>query len=258
MDLMNTDMFQIINSGQTLLTEHHQYFLYQLLRGLKYIHSANILHRDLKPGNLLLNANCDLKIGDFGLARVLNPDNPYEDLSEYVATRWYRAPEVLLIYEEYGPPMDIWSVGCILAELMKRKPLFKGTSPLNQLETINAVIGSPTEEDLELCTNHKARAFMRTLPLVPRRDSAALFPGADPDEADLLTKMLEWDPRKRITIDDALEHPFVASLHDPFDEPVGFPLPGFEFERDDITMEELKWLIWQEVVSRHPDFQTPE
>jgi mitogen-activated protein kinase 1/3 len=255
MDLMDTDMFQIINSGQALLADHHRYFIYQLLRGLKYIHSANVLHRDLKPGNLLLNANCDLKIADFGLARVLNPDNPEEDLSEYVATRWYRAPEILLIYADYGPGMDLWSVGCILAELIQRKPLFKGSSTINQLTVINEIIGSPTDEDLELCTNGKARSFMRSLPRIPPRDMATLFPGANPEAIDLIAKLLVWDPRKRISVEEALEHPFVQHLHDPFDEPVGYPIPGFEFEREDITMEELKWLLWQEVVARHPEFQ---
>ena len=248
MDLMDTDMYQIINSGQPLLKDHVRYFVYQTLRGLKYIHSANILHRDLKPANLLLNANCDLKIADFGLARVKDPENGNEFLSEYVATRWYRAPEVLLNYDTYGPAIDVWSVGCILAELILRHPLFPGQSTMNQLAIINNVLGSPTEEDLEECTNPKARAYMESLPKRTKVPLAQLLPGVDADVLDMIEKMLTWDPRKRMTVEEGLEHPFVASLHDPMDEPITFPLDEFEFERPDITMAEMKELMWKEVL----------
>lgn len=110
-----------------------QYFLYQLLRGLKYVHSANVLHRDLKPSNLLLNANCDLKICDFGLARTTSEA---DFMTEYVVTRWYRAPELLLNCTEYTAAIDIWSVGCILMELIKREPLFPGRDYAQQLGLI--------------------------------------------------------------------------------------------------------------------------
>lgn len=113
-----------------------QYFLYQLLRGLKYVHSANVLHRDLKPSNLLLNANCDLKIGDFGLARTTSET---DFMTEYVVTRWYRAPELLLNCSEYTAAIDIWSVGCILGEIMTRQPLFPGKDYVHQLRLITEV-----------------------------------------------------------------------------------------------------------------------
>ena len=256
LDLMDTDMYQIINSQQPLLVDHHKYFIYQLLRGLKFIHSAGILHRDLKPGNLMLKANCDLKIGDFGLARVANSnDETTELLSEYVATRWYRSPEVLLNYETYGTPLDMWSVGCIIGELINRKPLFPGTSPLNQLQYIVNVIGSPTEEDLEECKNVKAREFMNNIPYKPPVDFNELFPGADPQEVDLVANLLKWDPRKRMNVEEALEHPFVADLHDPFDEPVSYQIEEFEFERPDITIAELKQLLWEEFLKFHPQMQ---
>ncbi|KAL7593151.1 hypothetical protein Lser_V15G34051 [Lactuca serriola] len=105
------------------------YFLYQLLRGLKYIHSANVIHRDLKPSNLLLNANCDLKICDFGLARTSVENN---FMTEYVVTRWYRAPELLLNSSDYTVAIDVWSVGCIFTELMNKKPLFPGKDIVHQ------------------------------------------------------------------------------------------------------------------------------
>lgn len=138
-ELMDTDLHQIIRSNQALSEEHCQYFLYQILRGLKYIHSANVLHRDLKPSNLLLNANCDLKICDFGLARVTSET---DFMTEYVVTRWYRAPELLLNSSDYTAAIDVWSVGCIFMELMDRKPLFPGRDDVHQLRLLMEVSDS--------------------------------------------------------------------------------------------------------------------
>ncbi|KAJ6972388.1 mitogen-activated protein kinase [Populus alba x Populus x berolinensis] len=135
-ELMDTDLHQIIRTNQLLTDDHCRYFLYQLLRGLKYVHSANVLHRDLKPSNLFLNANCDLKIGDFGLARTTSET---DFMTEYVVTRWYRAPELLLNCSEYTAAIDIWSVGCILGEIMTRQPLFPGKDYAHQLRLITEV-----------------------------------------------------------------------------------------------------------------------
>ncbi|XP_012567902.1 mitogen-activated protein kinase 4 isoform X2 [Cicer arietinum] len=132
-ELMDTDLHQILRSDQPLNLDHCQYFLYQLLRGLRYVHSANALHRDLKPSNLLLNGNCDLKIGDFGLARTTSET---DFMTEYVVTRWYRAPELLLNCSEYTSAIDVWSVGCIFAEIMTRKTLFPGKDYVHQLRLI--------------------------------------------------------------------------------------------------------------------------
>lgn len=121
-----------------------QYFLYQILRGLKYIHSANVIHRDLKPSNLLLNANCDLKICDFGLAR-LSAENEF--MTEYVVTRWYRAPELLLNSSDYTAAIDVWSVGCIYMELMNRKPLFPGKDQMHQMRLLIEVKKEKKKKD---------------------------------------------------------------------------------------------------------------
>lgn len=252
-DLMETDMRRVIMQNPQLMPEHHRYFLYQILRGLKYIHSANVLHRDLKPSNLLLNSDCDLKICDFGLARVLDPAEGI-DLSEYVETRWYRAPEVLLCYDKYGPAIDIWSVGCILAELILRRPLFPGQSTIDQLNLIVDVLGTPSEDDLVDCTNIKARAYMDGLPRKEKADMNQIFNGADPQEVDMIEKMLTWNPNNRMTVDQALDHPFVENLHDPFDEPVTYPFEDFEFESPNLTMEEVKDLMWKEILKFHPEF----
>lgn len=124
--LMEADLNQILKSGQQLTSQHYQYFLYQILRGLKWMHSANILHRDLKPGNLLVNSDCELRICDFGLARGETVDSGPLTNTEYVATRYYRAPEVVLSPKHYSKAIDLWSVGCIFGEMLIGKVLFKG------------------------------------------------------------------------------------------------------------------------------------
>jgi serine/threonine protein kinase len=253
-DLMELDMHHVILENPDLQTDHHRYFIYQILRGIKYVHSANVIHRDLKPGNLLINSDCELKICDFGLARVANPDDGPEFLSEYVTTRWYRAPEVLLGYNKYNNSIDMWSIGCIFAELIARQPIFPGQNVLEQLGLIVRVLGSPTDEDLRDCIHPKALEFMRSLPYCEKQSFSDLFPTVDPEAIDLLGRMLVWDPAKRISVEDALSHPFLAKYHDPFDEPVAFPLEDFEFEQPTMSMQDLKIFMWKEVLKFHPEY----
>jgi mitogen-activated protein kinase 15 len=129
---MECDLHYLVTQGR-LHARHRKYLVYQLLLGLKYIHSASLLHRDLKPSNLLVNSACLLKIADFGLVRTLEADNEDELLTQEVATRWYRAPEVLLGSRSYSFPADLWSVGCIVGELLLGRPLFQGDSTRSQL-----------------------------------------------------------------------------------------------------------------------------
>lgn len=150
-EFMETDLHRIIYSKQPLTSDHAQYFLYQILRALKYIHSANVLHRDLKPSNLLVNSNCDLKVCDFGLARGVLSDEEMIGrprnallLTEYVVTRWYRAPEIMLACHEYAKPVDVWSVGCIFAELLGRKPYFPGDDYIDQVSFEGEIISLGT------------------------------------------------------------------------------------------------------------------
>ena len=190
------DLDRIISSSQALSDEHTQYFIYQTLRALKFIHSANVLHRDLKPSNLLVNSNCDLAVCDFGLARGVAED---ETLTEYVVTRWYRAPELLTEAQKYGPGVDIWSMGCILAEVINRKPLFRGRDYMNQLEVIISVIGTPTGEDLDFITNDAARKHIQNMPYSEKVPLAKVLPKASALALDLIEKMLVFNPNKRIT-----------------------------------------------------------
>ncbi|CAK8539356.1 unnamed protein product [Lathyrus sativus] len=249
-ELMDTDLHQIIRSNQPLNLDHCQYFLYQLLRGLKYVHSANVLHRDLKPSNLLLNGNCDLKIGDFGLARTTSET---DFMTEYVVTRWYRAPELLLNCSEYTSAIDVWSVGCIFAEIMTRQPLFPGKDYVHQLRLITELIGSPDESSLGFLRSENAKRYLRQLPQFGKQNLSAKIPLMSAEPLDLLEKMLIFDPDKRITVDEALCHPYLSSLHDINDEPVT-PMPfSFDFEQPSCTVDHIKELIWRESVKFNPD-----
>lgn len=138
--------------------DHIQLFMFQILKGLTFIHSANVIHRDLKPGNLLLviivlcqNKNCLLKICDFGLARGFQFEE--EEKTEYVVTRWYRAPEVILNASQYTKAIDMWSVGCIAAELLGKTALFPGEDFLDQVQRIISVLGTPSSKDMKYISN---------------------------------------------------------------------------------------------------------
>ncbi|CAH2058125.1 unnamed protein product [Thlaspi arvense] len=231
--------------------DHENYFLYQILRGLKYIHSANVLHRDLKPSNLLLNANCDLKICDFGLARVTSES---DFMTEYVVTRWYRAPELLLNSSDYTAAIDVWSVGCIFMELMDRKPLFPGRDHVHQLRLLMELIGTPSEEELEFL-NENAKRYIRQLPPYPRQSITDKFPTVHPLAIDLIEKMLTFDPRRRITVLDALAHPYLNSLHDISDEPECTIPFNFDFEQHALSEEQMKELIYREALAFNPEYQ---
>ncbi|KAF4355936.1 hypothetical protein F8388_025939 [Cannabis sativa] len=245
-ELMDTDLHQIIRSNQTLSEEHCQ-----ILRGLKYIHSANVLHRDLKPSNLLLNANCDLKICDFGLARVTSET---DFMTEYVVTRWYRAPELLLNSADYTAAIDVWSVGCIFMELMDRKPLFPGRDHVNQLNLLMELIGTPSEAELGFL-NENAKRYIRSMTVQRRQSFTEKFPHVHPAAIDLVEKMLTFDPRQRITVEDALAHPYLTSLHDISDEPVCMTPFNFDFEQRALTEEQMKALIYQEAMAFNPEYQ---
>lgn len=248
-ELMECDMHQIIRLGQPLTDLHFQLFIYQVLCGLKYIHSADVLHRDLKPGNLLVNADCDLKICDFGLARGFSENIEQNSgfMTEYVATRWYRAPEIMLSFSNYTKAIDIWSVGCILGELLGGKPLFRGKDYVDQLNQILLILGTPRESTLTKIGSLRAQNYVRSLPIMRKRKFLELLPNANPLALDLLEKMLAFDPYERITVNEALKHPYLSVWQDPQDEPeceVKFNFKTFETVDD---IESMKQLIRKEV-----------
>ncbi|KAJ4509150.1 mitogen-activated serine/threonine-protein kinase [Exophiala dermatitidis] len=262
LQLMECDLAAIIRSGQPLTDAHFQSFIYQILCGLKYIHSANVLHRDLKPGNLLVNADCELKICDFGLARGFSQD-PEENagyMTEYVATRWYRAPEIMLSFQSYTKAIDVWSVGCILAELLGGRPFFKGRDYVDQLNQILHYLGTPNEETLSRIGSPRAQEYVRNLPYMPKIPFQRLFPQANPDALDLLDRMLAFDPSSRISVEEALEHRYLHIWHDASDEPACPKTFDFAFEVVD-DVQEMRKMILDEVMRfrhhvRHQPSQT--
>ncbi|OJA10680.1 hypothetical protein AZE42_01047 [Rhizopogon vesiculosus] len=269
MEPMEADLHQIIKSGQHLSNEHVQYFLYQILRGMKYVHSAAVIHRDLKPGNLLVNSDCELKICDFGLSRGFDsaPDEQVGHLTEYVATRWYRAPEIMLAFRGYTRAIDVWSIGCIFAELMLGRPLFKGKDYVDQLNKILDVLGTPEEDVINRIGSDKAQQYIRSLPVKKAVPLWKLLPTADIQALDLLQKMLSFDPSARISVPDALAHPWLASYHEESDEP---DCPT-KFEKwKDIekleTLEDFRKALREEIedyrmevrgITREPAVQSP-
>lgn len=176
-------------------------------------------------------------------------------LTEYVVTRWYRAPEIMLACQEYTSAIDMWSVGCIFAELLARSPLFPGEDYIAQLRLICDKIGRPSEKDLDFVTSERAKRFMASLPNKTPASFGDLFPvhRNETDALDLLRKMLEIHPKKRITIEKSLEHPFLESLHNVDDEPLNDSVFTFDFENDELSREKVKELIWEEIREYHPD-----
>jgi mitogen-activated protein kinase 1/3 len=371
-----SDLKKIIKSALYLNMLDVKLLVYHILCGLKYIHSCAVLHRDLKPGNILLDDNYQIKICDFGLARSVmkadeeeeieevkvpdtkktinkdkllenntlnkylgkgkgktdenslekknsekikksdktekntensdnsistesttktsvtkpkmltrkNPNKPTQMLSVHVVTRWYRAPELILIEKDYSSAIDLWSVGCIFAELMMmikenaatfvdRTPLFPGKFcfPLSppdrsnsikvnengfpvdksdQLNVIFDVIGTPTDEDMEFITDQNGILYLKSIKIRPKRDLKKKFPGSSDDSLDLLNKLLQFNPRKRVNVNEALEHPLFAEVRSPTKEiEADFNLE-FEFEKDEnLNMEKLRTLFIQVIKS---------
>ncbi len=209
-----SNLHKVTQSKQQFDKTHIKFFAYQLLCAIKYLHSASILHRDLKPSNILVNQNCEIRIADFGLSREAED----EELTQYVVTRWYRAPEIMLCNGIYSKAIDIWSIGCILAELLTKEPLFPGTDYISQLTLIIKLLGSPSEEDLSFVTNCRALKFLSQFQ--GERGSFAEFrkklPSDTPPELfDLLRRLLTFNPEKRITAAEALEHPYFFDFRDP-------------------------------------------
>ena len=228
-NLFETDMHGVIRSLNNITEQHFQFFIHQTLRALKYIHSANVIHRDLKPSNILVNSSCNIAVCDFGLGR--NASYSLRDpLTDYVVTRYYRAPELLCECPSYGKPVDIWSVGCIFAELVLKRPFFRGETPLQQLEQILNKIGAPACKDkLSFITNKIAlntiSSYQKESKNVPH--FGLNFPEGTPYLLlDLLKRMLQFNPDDRITVDEALNHPYLKI----FQQEIPIPLcPEFTY-----------------------------
>jgi serine/threonine protein kinase len=260
-DFMEADLRDILETSQLSLEDSHiQYFTYQLLLALHHLHGADILHRDMKPENILVNSDCQLRICDFGLARGCNFEIDPEDYqgttrlsTNYVQTRWYRAPELLLNSDRVGKAIDVWSVGCIMAELLNQgQVLFAGSSTQDQLCQIIKTMGTPEPESL-----HGSKAgieFIRRLEYVEPNEEWYLdiFPrhAVNPAALDLLGKLLQFDYKKRITTEEALQHEYFASLRGmkcPCDKIGKF---DFEFEKNLMVADKEDLLLYGSKVKR--------
>lgn len=219
-DFMETDLHAVIRAN--ILEEiHKKYIVYQTLKAMKYIHSGDLIHRDLKPSNILLNSECLVKVADFGLARSVaanEEDGTDPILTEYVATRWYRAPEILLGSHKYTKAVDMWSVGCILGELIIGKACFPGTSTLNQIERVLELTGKPKMEDVLSIESALAENIINSINISKKRSFQSFFPNANEESLDLLAKLLAFNPKNRLTVDEALKHRYVKDFSCPEEE----------------------------------------
>ncbi|KAJ6681132.1 MITOGEN-ACTIVATED PROTEIN KINASE [Salix koriyanagi] len=241
-ELMDTDLHQIIKSSQALSNDHCQYFLFQ----------QTCQHHNYPVYDLayvvMINSMVRCMVVHF--SQLGNGKNQF--MTEYVVTRWYRAPELLLCCDNYGTSIDVWSVGCIFAELLGRKPIFPGTECLNQLKLIINILGSQSEEDLEFIDNMKAKKYIKSLPYSPGTPFSRLYPNAHPLAIDLLQKMLIFDPSKRITVTGALEHPFMSPLYDPSCNPPAQVPIDLDID-EELGEEMIREVMWKEMLLYHPD-----
>ncbi|MQM09191.1 hypothetical protein Taro_042059 [Colocasia esculenta] len=222
MEYLEYDLSRVIEGAKQRLSEGSaKYLMHQLLQGVSFLHANGVMHRDLKTSNLLLNREGQLKLCDFGLSRRcidgIGKQQPYTDL---VVTLWYRAPELLLMAEGYSAAVDMWSVGCIMAELLRRVPLFPGTNELDQLHRIFGVLGVPDEATWPDFTSLCAKMGVRLTSGCGRPCTGKLkklLPRASLSEAghDLLVRLLAYDPRRRLTVEEALNHPWFQEMPAP-------------------------------------------
>lgn len=280
-DLMESDMDAILRSPRIRMSAGHgQFFTLQLLCALQYIHSAGVLHRDLKPGNLLTDSDCNLKLGDFGLARGMGDE---DTMTQYVFTRWYRPPELLLVCKHCDYSADMWAVGCLAAEMFTGKPLFAGKDYINQINVIIELLGVPDlKRDLPNCHSKEAIHYLSSLPptkgkkleefapeLRQRFDESSFFDGFDTDDTeqsprascpspaeyytqfvDFIYGLLRYNPQKRRTAKEAIAHPWLADVRGPQTEMGGCEAASqFSWDSDgkSLTIPALRQLFVEEV-----------
>ncbi|KAA8564357.1 hypothetical protein EYC84_011301 [Monilinia fructicola] len=218
-ELLGTDLHRLLTS-RPLEKQFIQILLVSNLRGLKYVHSAGVVHRDLKPSNILVNENCDLKICDFGLARIQDPQ-----MTGYVSTRYYRAPEIMLTWQK-----KCWKAShCSLERII-----------VNQFSIITELLGTPPDDVIHTIASENTLRFVQSLPKRERQPLANKFHNADPLAIDLLEKMLVFDPRKRVKASEALSHEYLSPYHDPTDEPVADEKFDWSFNDADLPVDTWK------------------
>ncbi|KAL7546592.1 hypothetical protein ACHAWF_009923 [Thalassiosira exigua] len=253
-EYVETDLSRVIKA-RILEPVHIRYVTYQLLRGLKYVHSAGLLHRDVKPSNVLIDAHCSAKLCDFGLCRSVAAGDRPDDLTDYVATRWYRSPEILMGSRRYTEGIDLWSVGCVLGEMFRGRPLLPGASTMGQAERIFELTGNPTASEIrswgaplagEVSENVRARSRVRL---------DELCPNLPKDAKRLMKRLLKLGLDERGTAESALGHAYVADFHDPAKEP-SYPHGPIDIGVDDgtrLSADEYRRKLYQNVKENRRD-----
>jgi len=263
MPKMDANLSKIVQFSE-LSDEHVKYLLYQMLRGLLYLHSAGVIHRDLKTENVLVNGeNSDLKIADFGLVKSIQQFKDDVEMTQYVSTRWYRAPQIVCGFVDYGYEVDVWAVGCIFAEMLLKEPLFQGHSNTDQMKRIFRVLGTPARRELEWVKEPRVMNWLRTFTDFPEDGSFyELFADQSKDCKDLLRRLLEVNPKDRITVSEALSHPFLRDVREKNTEVlapekilVGTRRPEFEGDWDESDREPDDRILKTIFGCRHLIFQ---
>jgi mitogen-activated protein kinase 15 len=257
-DFLESDLHAVVRAG-ILQDVHKQYIIYQVLRALKFMHSGDLIHRDIKPSNILLNSDCSMKMCDFGLARSVRASEYRQQaaiMTDYVATRWYRAPEILLGSPHYTKGVDIWAVGCILAEMIIGKPVFPGTSTLDQIERILLLTGRPSASEIATIQSPFAATMLESIKLPDKtisvkRNLEECLPNANHDMIDFLSLCFQFSPAKRPSAEVLLNHKLMSAFHDPSAEPVcSKPI---QIQLDDnikLTAKDYRTLLYDGVISR--------
>lgn len=260
-ELMPTDLERVMRLQNVLRPDHVKYFMWQLLRGVHFMHASRVFHRDLKPNNILINAKCELRICDLGLARAdfaNGPDTLF--WTDYVTTRWYRAPELVIENQtKYSTAIDIWSCGCIFAEMLSGgKVLFPGKNSHNQIEVITEVLGALPAQPISNMLNPLARrtlAKFQSTNIIPRRPLEKMFAHVDPNAVDVLSRMLTFNPNDRISALEALNHPYFADYRrlGLGEKPIPLPAEEFEFERCQMSTSQMRREFLKEILHYHPE-----
>jgi len=260
---MPADLHKVIHSkSQSLSDKHVQVIITQILRALGHLHAAGVAHRDLKPANVLISHDCKVKICDFGLSRgdmqldaaADEPDQVQGVLTEYVVTRWYRAPEVMLLPKQYTSAVDVWSVGCILGEILLRKALFQGKNHVDMVCKFAETLGTPSESELAwLPHDTDAYRFVKKVcPPSKGMSLATLLPGSSSACRDLLTGLLRWHPGQRLTAALAQEHEYLRAYRPK--EPPTPPAPfDWSFDGFRPTTENVRERLYRECARYHPE-----
>lgn len=276
--LYDTNLHAVIRS-QELTVEHRAHVICHILRALEYMHGAGVVHRDVKPHNILINTDCSVAIADLGFARHFTrgglspPRGPLSSrdggLTEYVVTRWYRAPELLVSLGTYNEKVDLWSVGCLIGEMLKRKPLLPGHHGLDQLRRVVHLLGLPSDAELDAIPRQPnernepnfSRVIRETQTDFAASDGCAfqrrltaILPTATVLEVDLLARLLVWDPSKRASATEALRHQYTQHVTVNFPPPrLPTPQLDVEFEYTQLGEDKLRQLISDEIRRYHPD-----